>query len=1022
MIITAVELEDIKSYEKAQFSFSQGVIAISGPNGAGKTTILEAIAWVLFDHLPYKKEDYLRRGAKKGIARVTFRSHLDDREYTVHRDTSNGYYIFDPVTKIRLVEQKQQVLLWIKTHLGIDAAVDLKTLFLSTIGVPQGMLTTEFAEPPAKRKVTFDKVLRVDEYQLAADELRGVGKHIDTQKGDLREGIARLEVEAARLEEVKAEFHSLLQSEQERELRLRASAAEFEQVQAEVKRLSQLASDIQEKSGEMATLASRLTELKGREEKARDDAEQSLRARAIVEQSRLGFENYNHALLNLKSLEANAVHRDQIAGQIVTSERELAAIRTKLTYERERQRELEGSRTEIERLEPLIIEQESFENQRQSLQTMVGEFKQLSEQSGRVEKQLGEFRDNYKALVAQIEEVKSLEWAPLQVMKLESQCRELQDNINDMKLKMQVYQEHQKQSRITREKIGKLDGEIKTLQGECAAVAHQQELAAQLPQLELQNQRQIEEIATLKMTIEREETVAAGIEQGLCPLLSQPCRNMKEGEGLDQYFTVQIGDHRKRLQQVEKQRAVTQRSLRSAVDAQKALLKLESLRHQLARYEQDREIEQANLSRLESELATLLVTDEGLRRAVTKLKDAEKELDASRQAKSRYEQLELLQKHLERVKAEGSERRQLFDQLKEQLAQLHEVPTRLEEVSQRLQLLNDPRGRVQYLRIGLQKSDEVAQALERLNEQEVGLTTQLDDLRKEILQYASLDQLLQAERDRRAKYETDYQLFVQNTLLSQMLEERQREWQSLQGQTKSVAESRVRLQSHLNELRTSYNEPFHRSQEQLCSRLVETVATERAELAVIRQRKAGLEAEVVKLEGCLSELHRLNDQKHRYEELEGFSEYTRDVLKKAVPFVTEAHLFAISQEANLLYREITGNDYTSLQWNSGYEIIIEESGYDRPFQNLSGGEQMAAALSVRLSLLKELSEIRLAFFDEPTTNLDEDRRRNLAEQIGRIKDFHQLFVISHDDTFENYTDQVVQIGKGEPTTSPNRIG
>ena len=71
---------------------------------------------------------------------------------------------------------------------------------------------------------------------------------------------------------------------------------------------------------------------------------------------------------------------------------------------------------------------------------------------------------------------------------------------------------------------------------------------------------------------------------------------------------------------------------------------------------------------------------------------------------------------------------------------------------------------------------------------------------------------------------------------------------------------------------------------------------------------------------------------------------------------------------------------------------------------------MAAALAVRLALLKELSDINIAFFDEPTTNMDEERRRNLALQLGRLRDFHQLFVISHDDSFEGFTDQQINLG------------
>ena len=90
--------------------------------------------------------------------------------------------------------------------------------------------------------------------------------------------------------------------------------------------------------------------------------------------------------------------------------------------------------------------------------------------------------------------------------------------------------------------------------------------------------------------------------------------------------------------------------------------------------------------------------------------------------------------------------------------------------------------------------------------------------------------------------------------------------------------------------------------------------------------------------------------------------------------------------------------------------MLEEGGFERPFPSLSGGEQMAAALSVRLALLKQLTNIRIAFFDEPTTNMDAERRENFAMQISRITHFDQLFVISHDETFDNFVDHVVSVG------------
>jgi exonuclease SbcC len=91
--------------------------------------------------------------------------------------------------------------------------------------------------------------------------------------------------------------------------------------------------------------------------------------------------------------------------------------------------------------------------------------------------------------------------------------------------------------------------------------------------------------------------------------------------------------------------------------------------------------------------------------------------------------------------------------------------------------------------------------------------------------------------------------------------------------------------------------------------------------------------------------------------------------------------------------------------------LLESGGYRRSFRQLSGGEQITAALSVRLALLRDLLRIDTAFLDEPTQNLDATRRENLAEQIQRLSGFSQLFVISHDDTFERLLQSVIHVEK-----------
>ncbi|HUQ33917.1 MAG TPA: SMC family ATPase, partial [Pyrinomonadaceae bacterium] len=205
MHVTRVELDNIKSYERAEFDFQRGITAITGENGAGKTTILEAIAWSLFDMLDYKKEDFLRRGAKKGSVRVTFQSDIDERLYTVYRDTGQGYYVYDGALGIKLAEKKTDVSATIRKLLGIEPGTDMEALFRSAIGVPQGTFTADFLRPATQRKASFDKLLKVEEYRDGAERLRDTVNLIHEKSAEIKGRIAGAESQLARYDEMVSE-------------------------------------------------------------------------------------------------------------------------------------------------------------------------------------------------------------------------------------------------------------------------------------------------------------------------------------------------------------------------------------------------------------------------------------------------------------------------------------------------------------------------------------------------------------------------------------------------------------------------------------------------------------------------------------------------------------------------------------------------------------------------------------------------------------------------------------------------
>jgi exonuclease SbcC len=119
----------------------------------------------------------------------------------------------------------------------------------------------------------------------------------------------------------------------------------------------------------------------------------------------------------------------------------------------------------------------------------------------------------------------------------------------------------------------------------------------------------------------------------------------------------------------------------------------------------------------------------------------------------------------------------------------------------------------------------------------------------------------------------------------------------------------------------------------------------------------------------------------------------------------------ISQTATTIFGDILGDHSPVLDWGNDYGITLTQGGETRVFRQLSGGEQMAAAISLRLALLTHMSQVRFVILDEPTTNLDDLRRGSLADKLRNLQNLEQLFIISHDDTFGQDGVHQVEIAK-----------
>ncbi|MBN1966314.1 MAG: hypothetical protein JW910_16820, partial [Anaerolineae bacterium] len=172
----------------------------------------------------------------------------------------------------------------------------------------------------------------------------------------------------------------------------------------------------------------------------------------------------------------------------------------------------------------------------------------------------------------------------------------------------------------------------------------------------------------------------------------------------------------------------------------------------------------------------------------------------------------------------------------------------------------------------------------------------------------------------------------------------------------------------------------------------------------MRQRLADLAAAQDDLAARDREADRLAARK------EAFA-FLRSGIKQAGPLVARQLVRLIAEQANQWFGDILGDYGMVLTWSDDYAIKVNYRGEARDFELLSGGEQMAAAIAVRLALLTHLADVQFAFFDEPTANLDDARRKQLAERLADITKLQQVFIISHDDTFEQESYHVIQVNK-----------
>lgn len=238
----------------------------------------------------------------------------------------------------------------------------------------------------------------------------------------------------------------------------------------------------------------------------------------------------------------------------------------------------------------------------------------------------------------------------------------------------------------------------------------------------------------------------------------------------------------------------------------------------------------------------------------------------------------------------------------------------------------------------------------------------------------------------------------------------------LQGELATKQEEQKTLAEH-------YDAKAHQSLRDEKDGLGRDVGSLEMKLKGLAQEMTRLAAEIDALKAIKQEIIAKQAQIKAYGEKEELVKFLRNrVFNKVSASLSERFREEISQRANQIYRIIAEVD-EELAWGDNYQIVLRDMAdgelRERADDQLSGGQTMSAVVALRLAMLQTIGA-RIAFFDEPTSNLDAARRENLAHAFRAIdvgKEevtehwYDQLFLISHDVAFTEVTDQMIDLDR-----------
>ena len=1018
MRIARVVLQNVKSYgDSTTISLEPGINAVCGENGAGKSTILEAVGFTLFGYRPYRLDAFLREGEKAGTITVTVEDDDACLFHVVRRlGSSSAQYVYDELEQ-RIAEGENDVRNWLLGFFGLEPTTDLAKLFEDTVGPPQGTLTAIFLESAAPRKQKFDRLLGIEDYREASQGLRAVSGLFRDRSVEAERRAALLEGEARRLPETQRRHQEALQKRAELAEELIRLNQRQEALAADRDRLEAARQAVQTAEAALDVAEARATEARRRHEEQIAELRRSEEAARQVEQSRAGYQQHREAVESLRALEERRRERDRLrqeaesaARNAVRWEQGVKALEERLAgYERDEARAAE--------LDLLAPEQEAREKAVELARERVRAREEAERQLPAVEVRLKDARASAQTARDQLAKVEEARPAAAELEGLRGRERSLREEVARLEKDGWALKQASEGLDAGRGRLRQLEQELERVRGEAGALLPLNSLAAEASARQAARDAAAAELSGLEARRQEALRSRTQVGDGLCPFLHEPCRNLRPGVSLAAHFETLLQELETPLEKARAALDSAESALSEARIAETGLVRLPDLEQGVARLAQEKERLLEEIQERERVYRQVEQAPGELDRVLESLRALDPALATAQAAASVVAGEEGWRHQAEEAALAVEREERALAQLREMLDREADAGEALDVARKTLAELHDPRGEAAALRQRVSRErPEAERALERNRRESAGARSIEEQARAALQPFANLEEEIAAATALRDGAEAAHRLYLGQQAEAERLPQRQQAAGQAAAEATQAATDVDAAGQRLDQLRAAYDEPAHQRLRQEVERLAGEGGRVRGELELCRQEEERLAGELAELRKAREEMEAARGVAGEARRHMEAVEAVRRALEAAGPEIGGALVRRVSAMATTIHRELLGDAAITLRWGSDYEIRSLIRSEEREFKQLSGGEQMAAALAVRLALLQSLSNLRVAFLDEPTAHMDATRRANLAAQLQNLRSFDQLVVISHDDSFDTLFGHVVRLSKRNGAT------